>query len=104
VLEFGQITVAKFQIKLGFIRKQNVLASVSLSPRTCRCPLTYVYAGNPIIITGFVVFNAIFNNISDISCGQFYLWRKPKYPEKTTDLPIRIRENNSIVFKILVIC
>jgi hypothetical protein len=27
------------------------------------------------------VFNATFNNISVIS------WRKPEYPEKTTDLP-----------------
>ena len=74
--------------------------------KTVICPNSnaYVYAGNPIIITGFVVFNAIFNNISVILWGQFYLWRKPKYPEKTTDLPIRIRENNSIVFKIVVIC
>jgi hypothetical protein len=32
------------------------------------------------------VFNAIFNNISVILWGQFYWWRKPKYPEKTTDL------------------
>ena len=62
---------------------------------------------------GFLVFNATFSNISAISwrailwiglglwClnatinniavinrgGQFYWWRKPKYPEKTTDLP-----------------
>ena len=33
-----------------------------------------------------IVFNAIFNNISVILWGQFYWWRKPKYPEKTTDL------------------
>ena len=30
-----------------------------------------------------MVFNATFNNISVIS----YWWRKPEYPQKTTDLP-----------------
>ena len=33
-----------------------------------------------------IVFNALFNNISVILWGQFYWWRKPKYPEKTTNL------------------
>jgi len=33
-----------------------------------------------------MVFNATFNNISVYRGGQFYLWRKPEYPEKTTDL------------------
>jgi hypothetical protein len=32
-----------------------------------------------------MVFNVTFNNISVIS-WQFYWWRKPEYPEKTTDL------------------
>jgi hypothetical protein len=32
-----------------------------------------------------MVFNATFNNISVIS-WRFYWWRKPEYPEKTTDL------------------
>jgi len=37
---------------------------------------------------GFMVLNATFNNISAISWGgQFCWWRKPVYPEKTTDLP-----------------
>jgi hypothetical protein len=31
--------------------------------------------------------NTIFNNISVISWRQFYRWRKPEYPEKTTELP-----------------
>jgi hypothetical protein len=33
-----------------------------------------------------MVFNATFNNISAISSGQFYWWRKPEYPEKTTNM------------------
>ena len=32
------------------------------------------------------VFNATFNNISVISCGQLNWWGKPEYSEKTTDL------------------
>ena len=32
------------------------------------------------------MFKATFSNISDISWGQFYWWRQPEYPEKTTDL------------------
>ena len=34
-----------------------------------------------------MVFNATFINISVISRGQFYWWRKLDYQEKTTDLP-----------------
>ena len=33
-----------------------------------------------------MVFNATFNNISIILLGQLNWWRKPEYPEKTTDL------------------
>jgi hypothetical protein len=36
---------------------------------------------------GVMVFNATFNNISVISWWSFFLWRKPEYPEKTTNLP-----------------
>jgi hypothetical protein len=34
-----------------------------------------------------MVFNATFNNIQLYHGSQFYWWRKPEYPEKTTDLP-----------------
>jgi len=33
-----------------------------------------------------IVFNATFNNISVISGGQFYCWRKQEDPKKTTHL------------------
>ena len=33
-----------------------------------------------------MVFNATFNNISVISRGLLYWWRKPEYLDKTTDL------------------
>jgi hypothetical protein len=33
-----------------------------------------------------MVFNATFSNISVMVYCQFYWWRKPEYPEKTTDL------------------
>jgi len=35
---------------------------------------------------GFMIFNATFNNISVISWQYFCWWRKPEYPEKTTEL------------------
>ena len=38
------------------------------------------------MFVSLVVFNATFNNIWVISGGQFYYWRKPEDPEKTTDL------------------
>jgi len=34
-----------------------------------------------------MVFNATFNNIELYRSDQFYWRNKPKYPEKTTDLP-----------------
>jgi len=33
-----------------------------------------------------MVFNATLNNISLYHGGQFYCWKKPENPEKTTDL------------------
>ena len=38
------------------------------------------------LIVCLMVLNATFNNISVISCGQFYWWKKTEDPEKTTDL------------------
>jgi hypothetical protein len=38
------------------------------------------------LLVCLMVFNTTFNNISAISWRQFYWWRKPKYPGKTTDL------------------
>ena len=37
-----------------------------------------------------MVFDANFNNISVILWRQFYWWKKPEYPKKTTDLCINI--------------
>jgi hypothetical protein len=34
-----------------------------------------------------MVLTVTFNNVSVILWSQFYWWRKPEYPEKTTDLP-----------------
>ena len=39
-----------------------------------------------LMVVRVMVFNVIFNNSSGTSSGQFYWRRKPKYPEKTTDL------------------
>jgi hypothetical protein len=45
------------------------------------------YICNKTIANGwFMVLYATFNNISVISWRSVYWWRKPEYPEKTTDL------------------
>ena len=48
----------------------------------------YTLATSYITLYGYMdmVCNAIFNNISVISGGQFYWWKKPEYPGKTIDL------------------
>ena len=38
------------------------------------------------LVVWFMVFNTTFNNVSAISWRWVLWWRKPEYPEKTTDL------------------
>jgi hypothetical protein len=48
--------------------------------------------GEQVAMAIVMVFNAIFNTISAISWRQFYWWRKPEYPVKTTDL-LQVSDN-----------
>ena len=43
----------------------------------------YIYLGG----IRLMVFNFTFSNVSVILWGQLNWWRKPEYPEKTTELP-----------------
>ena len=48
-----------------------------------------MYFDNEVIkvLVWFMVSNVTSTIVQLYSGGQFYWWRKPEYPEKTTDLP-----------------
>jgi hypothetical protein len=53
-----------------------------------------------VVRVGVVVFNATFNNISVISWRSVHWWRKPEYPEKTTNLSqVAGRENHIMLYQ-----
>jgi hypothetical protein len=69
--------------------KKNVL--VELMKRKFKLwwsiiPQISIKQKTPFTSNQVMVFNATFNNILAISWWSFYWWRKPEYPEKTTDL------------------
>ena len=49
--------------------------------------MTYLAKNGQKLRVSAMAFNATFNNISATLWRQFYWWKKPKYPEKTTGLP-----------------
>ena len=75
-----------------------ILNHLSVTPFLLHLHMEYIYLSwsdipelvVPIIISltrvRVIVFNDTFNNISAISWRSVFWWRKPKYPEKTTDL------------------
>ena len=46
----------------------------------------YDHRTRPFYRVRVMVLNTTFNNISAME-GQFYWWRRPEYPEKTSNLP-----------------
>ena len=79
-------------LSLHLIMLQLKLIKLYYSIKLVQCTLIqlhlHVCQTNLCQCRGFevMVFNATFNNILAISWWSFYWWRKPEYPEKTTDL------------------
>ena len=62
---------------------QYICISIYVSLSLCSIIIMWLVLCVVVIMYGwFMVNNATFNNIS----VRFYLWRKPKYQEKTTDM------------------
>jgi hypothetical protein len=68
-------TIYFLWLSSGFV---FLISNISIKHLICH----YFYVVKILYRVRVMVFNATFNNISVI-----YWWRKPEYPEKTTDLP-----------------
>jgi hypothetical protein len=73
-------------IQINVMNPCNPICVSIIGNPTCVSITPYSY---PIWLVWFKVINATFNNISATFAyhgSQFYRWRKPEHPEKTTDL------------------
>jgi hypothetical protein len=60
-----------------------------------RNDIQYVHILKFTIWVSVMVLNVTFNNIQLNRGGQFYWWRKPVYPEKTTEILLQLAVNTT---------